>query len=84
MDNTKFQTEVLQRLAVLETLIKEQDYKGVSKTAEEAYTKSIKNEEDIKEIKEKNRWYFRTIIAAFLTAIVGIIISIFKSGIGIK
>jgi hypothetical protein len=84
MDNAKFQTEVLQRLAVLETLIKEQDYKGVSKTAEEAYTKSIKNEEDIKEMKEKNRWYFRTIIAAFLTAIVGIIISIFKSGIGMK
>lgn len=84
MDNTKFQTEVLQRLAVLETLIKDQDYKGVSKTAEEAYTKSIKNEEDIKEIKEKNKWYFRTIVAAFLVGIVGIILTIFKSGIGMN
>lgn len=82
MDN--FETEVLQRLAILETLIKEQDYKGVSKTADEAYTRSIKNEREIEELKEKNKWYFRTIVGAFLTALAGIIISFFKIGIGIN
>ena len=84
MNDSKFQTEVLQRLAILETLIKEQDYKGVSKTADDAYSRSLKNEQDIQELKEKNKWYFRTIVAAFLVGIVGIILTIFKSGIGIN
>ena len=84
MNDSKFQTEVLQRLAILETLIKEQDYKGVSKTADDAYSRSLKNEQDIQELKEKNKWYFRTIVAAFLVGIVGIILAIFKSGIGIN
>ena len=75
MDNTNFQIEVLQRLAILETLIKEQDYKGLSKTVEEAYTKALKNEEDIKEIKEKNKWYFRTIVGCILTTLIGLLIS---------
>ena len=36
MENGKFQIEVLERLSVLETLIKEQDYKGVKDTSEKA------------------------------------------------
>lgn len=76
MDN--FQTEVLQRLAILETLIKDQDYKGISKISNEAYTKSLKNEEDIKEIKDKNKWYFRTIVGCILTTLIGLLISLLK------
>lgn len=84
MNDSKFQTEVLQRLAILETLIKEQDYKGTSKIADEANTRSLKNEKEIEELKEKNKWYYRTIVAAFLVGIIGIILTIFKSGIGMN
>lgn len=84
MDNSTFQMEVLQRLATIETIIKNQDYKGVLKMAEGASARSMKNEQDIAELKEKNKWYFRTIVGAFLTALAGIIISFFKIGIGMK
>ena len=36
MDNTTFQMEVLQRLATIETIIKNQDYKGVKELSDKA------------------------------------------------
>lgn len=36
MEDNKFQIEVLSRLSVLETLIKDQDYKGVSEKSNKA------------------------------------------------
>lgn len=79
MDNLTFQTEVLQRLAVLETLIKEQDYKGVSDLSNKAYNMALKNEEELKEIKDKNKWYFRTIIGCILTVLINLLITFIKS-----
>ena len=78
MDNTTFQMEVLQRLATIETIIKNQDYKGVKELSDKAYTLAIKNEEDIKEIKDKNKWYFRTIVGCILTTLIGLLISFIK------
>lgn len=78
MDNTTFQMEVLQRLATIETIIKNQDYKGVKELSDKAYTMAIKNEEDIKEIKDKNKWYFRTIVGCILTTLIGLLISLIK------
>ena len=78
MDNSKFQIEVLQRLAVLETLIKDQDYKGVSEISNEALSLSKKNEEAIKEIQDKNKWYYRTIVGCILTALISLLISFLK------
>lgn len=78
MDNSKFQTEVLQRLAILETLIKDQDYKGISKISNDAYTLAKKNEEDIKDIKDKNKWYYRTIVGCILTALISLLLSFLK------
>lgn len=78
MDNSKFQIEVLQRLAILETLIKDQDYKGVSEISNEALNLARKNEDSIKEIQDKNKWYFRTIIGSVLTALVSLLLSFLK------
>lgn len=78
MDNSKFQTEVLQRLAILETLIKDQDYKGISKISNDAYSLAKKNEEDIKDIKDKNKWYYRTIVGCILTALISLLLSFLK------
>lgn len=84
MDDFNFKAEVLQRLATLETILKNQDYKVVQEKADKALDQAKKNEDDIKEIKDKNKWYYRIIVAAFLAAFVDIIISFFKSGIGIN
>lgn len=84
MDDFDFKAEVLQRLATLETILKSQDYKNISEKTDMALDKAKRNEQDIKEIKEKNQWYYRTIVAAFFVAIIGIITSIFKIAIGVK
>lgn len=78
MDNQSFQIDVLQRLSVIETLLKQQDYKGVAELSNKAYDLAKKNEEDIQEIKDKNKWYFRTVVGAILTALISILISFLK------
>lgn len=78
MDNNEFQINVLQRLSVIETLIKEQDYKGVSELSNKAYELARKNEEEIKDIKDKNKWYYRTIVGCILTALISLLLSFLK------
>lgn len=79
MDN-KFETEVLSRLAVIESKL--DDYKGIKEKSESAYTLSKENEKEIQEIKEKTQWLTRTIsgtiITAVLTGIIGIIFVLFQ------
>ena len=78
----KFETEVLSRLAVIESKL--DDYNNIKEKCEEAYTKSKENEKDITEINEKIKWLTRTIAGAFITGVVGIIIILIKMGIGLK
>lgn len=78
MDNSTFQIEVLQRLTAIETIIKDQDYKGVTKISSEAYDLAKKNEEAINEIKDRNKWYFRTIVGCVLTTLISILLSFLK------
>jgi hypothetical protein len=72
----KFETEVLTRLAVIESKL--DDYKGIKEKAEKAYSLSADNKEEIKAIKDNNKWLFRTTIGAVITGIVGIGIAIFN------
>lgn len=78
MDNQSFQVDVLQRLSVIETLLKQQDYKGVSELSSKAYDLAKKNEEVINEIKDKNKWYFRTIVGCVLTTLISVLLSFLK------
>jgi len=76
----QFETEVLTRLAVIESKL--DGYKEVKSVAYSADTRSKQNEQEIKEIKDNNKWLKRTIAAegiALFFMIVGIFI---KSGIG--
>lgn len=78
MDNQEFQINVLQRLSVIETLLKQQDYKGLAEISNEALEKARKNEEDIKEMKERNKWYFRTIVGCILTTLISLLFTFLK------
>lgn len=77
-----FETEVLSRLAVIESKL--DDYNNIKQKTEEAYTKSKENEKDIDEINDKIKWLSRTVAGALITGIIGIVIILIKMGIGLK
>lgn len=65
-----FETQVLTRLAVIESKI--DDYNNIKEKCDEAYTKSKANEKDIIEINDKIKWITRLITGAIITGIIGL------------
>lgn len=80
MDKT-FETEVLTRLAVIESKL--DGYKELKTVAYSADTRSKENKNEIEELKEKNKWLSRTIIGAVIGEIVAIIFLVVKIGLGV-
>ena len=76
MENGKFQIEVLERLSVLETLIKEQDYKGVKDTSEKALNLAKNNESRINALEAGNKWLIRLVIGAIIGGILAFVFKI--------
>jgi len=76
MEDNKFQIEVLSRLSVLETLIKEQDYKGVKETSEKALNKSMNNENRIKNLEDSQKWIIRLVLGAVIGGILAFVFKI--------
>ena len=77
-----FETEVLSRLAVIESKL--DDYNNIKTKSEEAYNKSKSNEKDIEEINDKIKWLSRTITGAIIAGVVGIVFMIIQMNIGVK
>lgn len=76
MENGKFQIEVLERLSILETLIKEQDYKGVKDTSEKAVNLAKNNESRINALEDGNKWLIRLVIGAIIGGILAFVFKI--------
>lgn len=76
MENGKFQIEVLERLSVLETLIKAQDYKGVKDTSEKALNLAKNNESRINALEDGNKWLIRLVIGAIIGGILAFVFKI--------
>ena len=76
MENGKFQIEVLERLSVLETLIKEQDYEGVKDTSEKALNLAKNNESRINALEDGNKWLIRLVIGAIIGGILAFVFKI--------
>lgn len=83
MQDTNFQREVLDRLIVLETLLKQQDYKGLKEKVEHDHEMIIKDEqitEDhekrISKIEDNNKWLWRTVAGALLLGAMAILFGI--------
>lgn len=74
-----FQREVLDRLIKIET--KMDNFSETAKKAEAAYNTSLRNAEDIKEIKERNKWLWRTAVGAVITGVIGILITVIEISI---
>lgn len=76
-----FETEVLTRLAVIESKV--DGYGETKKVAYSADNRSKQNEQDIREMKDNNKWAFRTSIGAIITSIIGIVVLFIKIGMGV-
>lgn len=77
-----FETEVLSRLAVIESKL--DGYKDMKRVAYEADTLSKENEQDIREIEDKIKWLSRTLVSAIITGVVGIVFLLIKIGMGVS
>jgi len=66
-----FETQVLTRLAVIESKI--DDYNNIKEKCEQAYSKTKENEKDIIEIQDKIKWITRLIAGALITGAIGLI-----------
>lgn len=71
-----FEREVLERLTKIETKL--DDYNGIKRKAEDAYTLSKENEKDLKEMKDKMQWLSRTLVGAIITGIITLIVAYLK------
>lgn len=70
----KFQAEIRERLAAIETLLKNMNFKEVEQIAEHAYSQAQRNAEDIAKLQAAQTWIVRTIIGAIVTAIMAFIL----------
>lgn len=71
-----FETQVLTRLAVIESKI--DDYKSIKEKANETYSLSKENEKEIAEIKDKLKWITRLIAGAVITGIISLIFALIQ------
>ena len=66
-----FETQVLTRLAVIESKI--DDYNKIKDKTNEAYNNTIDNKREIDEINDKIRWITRTIAGAIIAGVIAIV-----------
>lgn len=71
-----FETQVLTRLAVIESKI--DDYNKIKEKCEDAYVKSTANEKDIAEINDKIKWITRLVAGAIITGVIGVIFALIQ------
>ena len=77
-----FETEVLTRLAVIESKL--DGYKEIERVTHENESKCKQNATDIQEIQDKLKWMSKTTIGAIITGIIGIGIALIKTGLGVN
>jgi dsRNA-specific ribonuclease len=66
--------EIRERLVRIETILEEQDYKAVCKTADDALAIAKNNAEEIAKLQNILSWVIRAIIGAVISAIMAFIL----------
>lgn len=74
-----FETEVLTRLARIETKL--DDYDNLKNKVEDLKTKVFSIDKRTADIEDKSRWLERTIVGAIITGIIAILGIVFKLGL---
>lgn len=65
--------EIRERLVRIETILEEQDYKAVEKTADDALSLAQKNEKAVAELQSYIKWFVLAVLGAFVSAICAIV-----------
>lgn len=65
--------EIRERLVRIETILEEQDYKTVSKTADDALSLATKNEKSIVELQGYVKWFVMAVLGAFIAAVCALV-----------
>ena len=80
MNDTSFQREVLDRLIVLETLLKEQDFKGLNEKVEKMNDMFIKDDQTLKnhevrlaKLEDNNKWLIRLVASALILGVLAFV-----------
>jgi len=66
--------EIRERLVRIETILEEQDYKALQKTAEEALTLAQKNEKNVAELQSYVKWFVMAILGSVIAAVLALVI----------
>lgn len=65
--------EIRERLVRIETILEEQDYKAIAKTADDAMALAKKNEQDVSELQSYVKWFVMAVLGAFIAAICALV-----------
>lgn len=66
--------DIRERLVRIETILEEQDYKAVCKTADDALATAKNNSEDIAKLQNIVSWVIRAVIGAVISAVMAFIL----------
>lgn len=66
--------EIRERLVRIETILEEQDYKALQKTAEEALVLAQKNEKNVAELQSYVKWFVMAILGSVVAAVLALVI----------
>lgn len=66
--------EIRERLVRIETILEEQDYKAVERTAEEALTLAKKNEKAVGELQSYIKWFVMAVLGAVIAAVCALVL----------
>lgn len=65
--------EIRERLVKIETILEQQDYKSVCKTAEDALFLAQKNEKSVIELQGYIKWFVMAVLGAFIAAVCALV-----------
>ena len=66
--------EIKERLVRIETILEEQDFKSVSKTADEALSMAQENKKDVSELQSYGKWFVMAVLGAFIAAVCALVL----------
>lgn len=66
--------EIRERLVRIETILEEQDYKALEKTAEEAMAIAQRNNQHVEELRGYVKWFVMAVLGALITATMALVL----------
>lgn len=66
--------EIRERLVRIETILEDQDYKSVEKTADDALSLARKNEKAVGELQSYVKWFVMAVLGAVIAAVCALVL----------